>query len=111
MGSPAAHSTAHRSPRPARFPSHSPLPRGGGGLGGGGLYECNTSATLAFGGNPMPTKNPRVNMVLERTLFEALQRIAERDGVSLSLKARDLIRGAIESSEDVTLGGGGGGGG
>lgn len=52
----------------------------------------------------MPTKNPRVNMVLERTLFEALQRIAERDGVSLSLKARDLIREAIESSEDVTLG-------
>lgn len=52
----------------------------------------------------MPTKNPRVNMVLERTLFEALQRMAERDGVSLSLKARDLIREAIESSEDVALG-------
>ncbi len=52
----------------------------------------------------MPTKNPRVNMVLERALFEALQRMAERDGVSLSLKARDLIREAIESSEDVALG-------
>ncbi len=52
----------------------------------------------------MPTKNPRVNMVLERTLFEALRRLAERDGVSLSLKARDLIREAIESSEDVALG-------
>ena len=52
----------------------------------------------------MPTKNPRVNMVLEPTLFEALQRMAERDGVSLSLKARDLIREAIESSEDVALG-------
>ncbi|MBI3030420.1 MAG: antitoxin, RHH family protein [Candidatus Rokubacteria bacterium] len=52
----------------------------------------------------MPTKNPRVNMVLERALFEALRRMAERDGVSLSLKARDLIREAIESSEDVALG-------
>lgn len=52
----------------------------------------------------MPTKNPRVNMVLERTLFDALQRMAGRDGVSLSLKARDLIREAIETSEDVVLG-------
>ena len=52
----------------------------------------------------MPTKNPRVNMVLERALFDALKRQAARDGVSLSLKARDLIREAIEASEDVALG-------
>lgn len=52
----------------------------------------------------MPTKNPRVNMVLERALYEALKRQAARDGVSLSLKARDLIREAIEASEDVALG-------
>ena len=52
----------------------------------------------------MPTKNPRVNMVLERSLYEALKRQATRDGVSLSLKARDLIREAIEASEDVALG-------
>ena len=52
----------------------------------------------------MPTKNPRVNMVLERSLYEALKRQATRDGVSLSLKARDLIREAIEMSEDVALG-------
>ena len=54
--------------------------------------------------NPMPTKNPRVNMVLERGLYEILQRMAELDGVSLSFKARDLIKEAIELYEDLALG-------
>ena len=53
----------------------------------------------------MPTTNPRVNVVFERPLYETLRRAARRDGVSLSLKVRDLVREAIESSEDVVLGG------
>lgn len=48
----------------------------------------------------MSTKNPRLNVVLEPPLFLAIQQLAKKDGVSLSLKARDLIREALESYED-----------
>jgi hypothetical protein len=51
----------------------------------------------------MPTKQPRVNVVLERPLYTALLRSAARDGVSLSLKARDLLKAALEIEEDVLL--------
>lgn len=53
----------------------------------------------------MPTKNPRVQVVLEKPLYEALHSLAEEEGVSLSLKARDLIRDALENLEDVSLAG------
>ncbi len=52
----------------------------------------------------MPTRQPRVNVVLERPLYEALSRLAQRDGVSLSLKARDLLKAALEIEEDLVLG-------
>lgn len=51
----------------------------------------------------MPAKNPRVNVVLERPLYDALGRLARREGASLSTKARDLLRGALETHEDVGL--------
>ncbi len=51
----------------------------------------------------MPAKNPRVNVVLERPLYEALSRLARREGTSLSLKARDLLREALEVYEDLAL--------
>ncbi len=51
----------------------------------------------------MPTKNPRVNVVLERPLHEVLRRWAKRDGVSLSLKVRDVVRAALEAEEDRVL--------
>ncbi len=51
----------------------------------------------------MPTKNPRVNVVLERPLYDALGRLALREGTSLSTKARDLLRDALESHEDLGL--------
>ena len=51
----------------------------------------------------MPTKNPRVNVVLERPLYDALGRIARREGTSLSTKARDLLRDALEMEEDLGL--------
>ena len=51
----------------------------------------------------MPTKNPRVNVVLERPLYDALGRLARREGASLSTKARDLLRDALETQEDVVL--------
>ncbi len=49
----------------------------------------------------MATKNPRLNVVLEAPLYRTLKQIAYRDGVSLSLKARDLIRLALEYYEDA----------
>lgn len=48
----------------------------------------------------MPTSNPRVNIVLEPKLYEELKNMARGDGVSLSLKARDLLKEAIELHED-----------
>jgi hypothetical protein len=48
----------------------------------------------------MSTKNPRLNVVLEPVLFSALKKLAKLDGTSLSLKARDLIREAMEFYED-----------
>jgi len=49
----------------------------------------------------MSTKNPRLNVVLEPSLYSAIQHLAKRDGTSLSLKARDLIRDALEYCEDA----------
>lgn len=51
----------------------------------------------------MPTKNPRVNVVLEKPLYESVRRLAEKDDVSLSLKIRDLVREALEAQEDAAL--------
>jgi hypothetical protein len=51
----------------------------------------------------MPAKNPRVNVVLERPLYDALGRVARQDGASLSTKARDLLRDALELREDAGL--------
>lgn len=51
----------------------------------------------------MPAKNPRVNVVLERPVYDALGRLARREGTSLSTKARDLLLGALETFEDLAL--------
>jgi hypothetical protein len=51
----------------------------------------------------MPTKNPRVNIVVEPPLYRVMQDIATSEGVSLSTIARDLIREAIGLREDVAL--------
>lgn len=51
----------------------------------------------------MPAKNPRVNVVLERPVYDALGRLARRDGTTLSSKARDLLREALETYEDLGL--------
>ena len=52
----------------------------------------------------MPTKNPRVNIVVEPPLYIAMQDLAACEGVSVSSVARDLIREAIYLREDVALG-------
>ena len=53
----------------------------------------------------MPTKSPRINVVLEKPLYQTIERLANRDGISLSLKVRDLVREALEIEEDIALAG------
>lgn len=53
----------------------------------------------------MPARNPRVNVVLEKPLFEALRQVAEQENVSMSMKARDLLRQSLELYEDLALAG------
>jgi len=51
----------------------------------------------------MSVKNPRINVVLEKPLYHTVERLANRDGVSLSLKVRDLVKEALEIQEDIAL--------
>jgi len=51
----------------------------------------------------MSAKNSKVNMLLERPLYNNIEYLAKRDGVSLSIKLRDLIKEALELEEDVSL--------
>lgn len=51
----------------------------------------------------MATKNPRIQVMLERPLYDLLADLADRDGVSMSTKAHDLIEDALEQLEDMIL--------
>jgi len=51
----------------------------------------------------MPTTNPRVNVVLDEPLYRGLRQWAKRDGISLSLKVRDLVKDALDMEEDRVL--------
>ena len=51
----------------------------------------------------MPTKNRRINMVLDDSLFEAIDELASRRGSSRSTVARDLLMDALEMQEDIGL--------
>lgn len=50
----------------------------------------------------MPSVLPRISTVVEPPVFKALEKLAKRDGVSLSQKARDLLLEALELFEDNT---------
>ena len=52
----------------------------------------------------MPARNPRVNVVLENVLYEAVDHLAKEEGVSRSTVVRDLVKEAIEIREDIDLG-------
>ena len=51
----------------------------------------------------MPTRNPRVNIVVEPPIYSVMHDLAASEGVSMSTLARDLIREALELREDITL--------
>ncbi|MEE9605633.1 MAG: hypothetical protein V3V70_08680 [Candidatus Scalindua sp.] len=41
--------------------------------------------------------------MLEKPLYDDIERLAKKDGVSLSLKVRDLEKEALEIQEDIAL--------
>ena len=51
----------------------------------------------------MPAQNPRINVVLDNSLYQNVQLLAEKDNVSLSSKVRDLLKEALEIQEDMAL--------
>ncbi|OGR83718.1 MAG: hypothetical protein A2901_07295 [Elusimicrobia bacterium RIFCSPLOWO2_01_FULL_54_10] len=51
----------------------------------------------------MPSILPRISAIVEPPIFKAVERLAKRDGVSLSQKARDLLLEALELFEDEVL--------
>jgi hypothetical protein len=78
-----------------------------------GIVQLTNSAALRFQNwsftkkrrKTMPTKNPRVNIVVEPPLYKVMHDLATSVGVSMSTLARDLIREAIDLREDVALAG------
>ena len=52
----------------------------------------------------MPARNPRVNVVLAKPLYEAVDQLAKEEGISLSMAVRDLVKEAIQIREDIDLG-------
>jgi len=51
----------------------------------------------------MPTKNPRINVALEKPVYSTIEKLAHERGLSLSMVTRDLIREALEIHEDTVL--------
>ena len=49
----------------------------------------------------MPTKHPRLNVVLEQPVMRSVRQLAAHNGISVSLEARELIRQALELYEDA----------
>lgn len=53
----------------------------------------------------MPTKNPRINVILEKGLYNAVAEMAKQEGISKSMAIRDLVKEAMELREDSLLAG------
>lgn len=53
----------------------------------------------------MPTKHPRLNVVLTKVVLQALTEIAKHEDKSLSVVAQELIVEALDRHEDLLLSG------
>ncbi|HLD75183.1 MAG TPA: hypothetical protein VJB34_09835 [Bdellovibrionota bacterium] len=51
----------------------------------------------------MPTKNLRLNIVLEPQVYNLIKKLAAIDGLSMALKAHELLIEALELYEDYRL--------
>ena len=65
------------------------------------MTEFITYDTLIMEVKDMPTKNPRINVVLDPEIYKILNKLAQSQGISLSLFSRDLIKEALEIREDL----------
>ena len=51
----------------------------------------------------MPARNPRINVLLNEQVYQEVRFLAKKEGVSISNKASDLIKVALEIEEDLIL--------
>ena len=51
----------------------------------------------------MPARNPRINVLLNEQVYLKVRFLAKKEGVSISNKASDLIKEALEIEEDLIL--------
>ncbi|MEI8348063.1 MAG: DUF6290 family protein [Pseudomonadota bacterium] len=51
----------------------------------------------------MPTKNPRLNIVLDTILYKIVEHISQKEDKSMSTVAKELIEDALEKHEDLIL--------
>ena len=51
----------------------------------------------------MPTKKPRLNVVLDNDLYEMVAKISKQEDKSMSVVAKELIEEALEKHEDLIL--------
>jgi hypothetical protein len=51
----------------------------------------------------MPSKNPRINVVFDRPLYDSVKKLAEKEKNSLSAEVQFLVREAMELYEDTGL--------
>ena len=51
----------------------------------------------------MPSALPRISTVMEPALYHVIEKLAKKDGVTLSQKTRDLLLDALELVEDEGL--------
>jgi predicted DNA-binding protein len=51
----------------------------------------------------MPTKNPRLNVVLDDGLYKIIEKISKKEKKSMSVVAKELMEDAVEKHEDLLL--------
>ncbi len=51
----------------------------------------------------MPTKNPRLNVVLSSDLFAMVESLSKKEDKSMSEVAKELIQEALENHEDLLI--------
>ena len=51
----------------------------------------------------MATKKPRVNVVLDKNIYNAVKDLSESEDMSMSSTIRDLVKEALELREDIAL--------
>ena len=51
----------------------------------------------------MPTKNPRINITIEKDIARLLTRVARKKGISVSSLAKELLLEALDLQEDMVF--------